>query len=53
VYFWVDRSNAGFVTELKTRLDEPLDWVEEPAEYLHPDNMRIIPVNFGIQSEGG
>lgn len=49
VYFWVDRSNAGFVTELKTRFDEPLDWMEEDTDYLHPDNMRVIPVNFSTE----
>jgi hypothetical protein len=46
VYFWVDRSNAGFVTELKTAFNEDLDWREESPEYLHPDNMIVIPVNF-------
>jgi len=49
IYFWCDMSNAGFITEMKTQFDEDLSWRDEDRSYVNPDNMQVLPINFGTE----
>jgi len=42
-------SNAGFITEMKTQFDEDLSWRDEDRSYVNPDNMQVLPINFGTE----
>lgn len=43
VWYYVDGANRGFVSELKARFGENLDWHKQD---ISEDSMHVIPVNF-------
>jgi hypothetical protein len=49
IYFWIDGSNAAFVTLLKYYFGEDTDYLNLPKEEIDPDHMRVLPIHFGTQ----